>query len=108
MWDLIVSVPDHCLSFYFLLFEILVFNLALNFNRAGSHFLSKHCFYFHWNILIQKNMISLDFILYHVLYFNISRTGSHWNFYSISCTRSIRLRSTEKDLDWIFIQYHVS
>ena len=23
MWDLIVSVPDHCLSFYFLLNEIL-------------------------------------------------------------------------------------
>ena len=23
MWDLIVSVPDHCLSFYFIIFNIL-------------------------------------------------------------------------------------
>ena len=26
MWDLIVSVPDHCLSFYFALPGIFVFN----------------------------------------------------------------------------------
>ena len=25
MWDLIVSVPDHCLSFYFMYFHIIVF-----------------------------------------------------------------------------------
>ena len=29
MWDLIVSVPDHCLSFYFLL-KIIRFRLILN------------------------------------------------------------------------------
>ena len=27
MWDLIESVPDHCLSFYFLLWFILIVNV---------------------------------------------------------------------------------
>ena len=29
MWDLIVSVPDHCLSFYFSVIAPLLFNLFI-------------------------------------------------------------------------------
>ena len=34
MWDLIVSVPDHCLSFYFL-YQYFILKLQL-FNSVGS------------------------------------------------------------------------
>ena len=37
MWDLIVSVPDHCLSFYFsLLLEELIFDFYKKINRRFS------------------------------------------------------------------------
>ena len=29
MWDLVVSVPDHCLSFYFFITKLLIFPFAL-------------------------------------------------------------------------------
>ena len=35
MWDLIVSVPDHCLSFYFGLITVNVF-LFLNFQLTSA------------------------------------------------------------------------
>ena len=31
MWDLIVSVPDHCLSFYFSVFSLCLWRLILHY-----------------------------------------------------------------------------
>ena len=65
------------------------FNLALYFNRAGSHFLSKHCLYFHWNIVIPLISVEQDLIgfLYYIMYYI--------------------LISAEQVLIGIFILYHV-
>ena len=45
MWDLIVSVPDHCLSFYFVCFEwslcVCVFELNVAFNNFSV--ISRRC-----------------------------------------------------------------
>ena len=35
MWDLIVSVPDHCLSFYFVLLPL--FYTCVTYSSSGSH-----------------------------------------------------------------------
>ena len=45
MWDLIVSVPDHCLSFYFPVYELaalLVFSLEKQM-RTNYVTLLRHC-----------------------------------------------------------------
>ena len=47
MWDLIISVPDHCLPFYFsteqdLIFflnSVCIFTRSFLYNRAGSHWI---------------------------------------------------------------------
>ena len=44
MWDLIVSVPDHCLSFYFLLAEKLM-RLYWPKLRSMTRILSYECCY---------------------------------------------------------------
>ena len=35
MWDLIVSVPDHCLSFYFPIFSLCLWGLILHLLELG-------------------------------------------------------------------------
>ena len=54
MWDLIVSVPDHCLSFYFDLFLRLRSNYRLDIHPYV---------FFH----ISRNNISMDTIMYSIL-----------------------------------------
>ena len=39
MWDLIVSVPDHCLSFYFVASNFTVKKKQLLIYHSGGHFL---------------------------------------------------------------------
>ena len=40
MWDLIVSVPDHCLSFYFVRFALWVLNYLFLFCFVNMFFYS--------------------------------------------------------------------
>ena len=41
MWDLIVSVPDHCLSFYFLFLRLLIIHVQIqqiNYLKVKNHY----------------------------------------------------------------------
>ena len=51
MWDLIVSVPDHCLSFYLVLSFWEVCQLVESLSRKTQYF--KHCVY----IILKKTEI---------------------------------------------------
>ena len=43
MWDLIVSVPDHCLSFYFSCGNRAIYELRNNFDSVYYHELATSC-----------------------------------------------------------------
>ena len=42
MWDLIVSVPDHCLSFYYVQSKVELLNYLLNFKREAFQNIDKY------------------------------------------------------------------
>ena len=44
MWDLIVSIPDHCLFFYFLLLEVLDSDTSVVYIHSVRQKLSKPVF----------------------------------------------------------------
>ena len=41
MWDLIVSVPDHCLSFYFMKIEAFEEQTVMVASMVASHFIPR-------------------------------------------------------------------
>ena len=69
MWDLIVSVPDHCLSFYFVNQDIryrkircdCVHRSFTHFRDRWTHFLSNLGTY-HYPLCLQERAIEIGFL----------------------------------------------
>ena len=59
MWDLIVSVPDHCLSFYFVLLDMMEHERSLPTGlRTAPFFLTNFGPIFHRLLVVSKTVIT--------------------------------------------------
>ena len=61
MWDLIVSVPDHCLSFYFSQFHSALQSLTVSFSFADSHSFIQLCRLSQFHSVLQTLTVSFSF-----------------------------------------------